>query len=54
MACGMARQLRRWVVRSSLFITADELPSGIFSLVHLTAIYSLGMMSSFFTRRSRP
>jgi hypothetical protein len=42
------------VVRSSLFITADQLPRGMFSLVHLTAMYTLGMMSCFFTRRSRP
>ena len=42
------------VVRSSLFITADQLPRGMFSLVHLTAMYTLGTMSSFFTRRSRP
>src|SRR6266446_102167 len=30
------------VARSSFFITADQLPRGMFSLVHLTAMYTLG------------
>src|ERR1700740_1715696 len=29
------------VLRSSLFITADQLPRGMFSLIHLTAIYGI-------------
>jgi len=51
MACGMARQLRRWGCASSLFITADQLPRGMFSLVHLTAMYTLGMVSRCVARR---
>ena len=39
------------VVRSSLFITADQLPRGMFSLVHLTAMYTLGMVSRCAARR---
>ena len=29
------------VLRSPLFITADQLPRGMFSLMHLTAIYAI-------------
>ena len=29
------------VLRSSLFITADQLPRGMFSLIHLTAMYGI-------------
>jgi hypothetical protein len=39
------------VVRSSLFITADQLPRGMFSLVHLTAMYTLAMVSGSCVRR---
>lgn len=49
---GIAARLAVWhssyadgVVRSSLFITADQLPRSMFSLVHLTAMYTLGMVS---------
>jgi hypothetical protein len=55
---GIAAWLAVWhgsyadgVVRSSLFITADQLPRGMFSLVHLTAMYTLGMVSRCVARR---
>jgi hypothetical protein len=57
---GIAAWLAVWhgiyadgVVRSSFFITADQLPRGMFSLVHLTAMYTLAQMSSFSARRSK-
>ena len=31
------------VERSSLFITADQLPRGMFSLIHLTAVYAIAL-----------
>ena len=57
---GIAAWLAVWhgsyadgVVRSSLFITADQLPRGMFSLVHLTAMYTLGIMSAASVRLSK-
>lgn len=41
------------VLRSSLFITADQLPRGMFSLIHLTAMYGLVSYSASRSRRSR-
>ncbi len=39
------------VVRSSMFITADQLPRGMFSLLHLTAMYTLSIVCGFSARR---
>jgi|SRR5689334_9943867 hypothetical protein len=51
---GIAAWLAVWhgsyadgVVRLSLFITADQLPRGMISLIHLTAMYTLALMSRF-------
>jgi hypothetical protein len=45
---GIAAWLAVWhgsyadgVLRSSLFITADQLPRGMFALIHLTAVYAI-------------
>jgi hypothetical protein len=39
------------VLRSSLFITADQLPRGMFSLIHLTAMYGLATYCASRPRR---
>jgi hypothetical protein len=38
------------VLRPTLFITADQLPRGMFSLIHLTAIYGI---AAYLTKPSR-
>jgi hypothetical protein len=51
MACGMARQLRRWGCALVCIHHRRPIASWHVSLVHLTAMYTLGMVSRCAARR---